>query len=263
MAIYSIETITNLHVGDMGTSYDIVDKVVQKDVVTGYPMIYASSLKGAVRSVAEKVLEKEKVKQIFGGEKSEISKGNTSFNDAHLLLYPVRASGHPYYLATCPAMLDDAIRLCNLLGEKEFAKALTDVKALDVNKLYGSDQSDWVEEWVVSGANDSTNAVANLLEKIASEENHLVILSDERMGELMKSLPVVARNKLESGISKNLWYEEFVPRRSFFLTAIFADRDDDNESVTKVLCGDGSAVRTIQIGANATVGYGVCRFVKL
>lgn len=263
MAIYSIEAITNLHVGDMGTSYDIVDKVVQKDVVTGYPMIYASSLKGAVRSFAEKVLEPDKVKKIFGGEGKDISKGSTSFNDAHLLLYPVRASGHPYYLATCPAMLDDAIRLCNLLDEAELAKTLADVMELAVNKLYGSVQKDWVEEWVITGENDSTNAATTLLDKIAPEEKHLVILSDDRMGKLLESLPVVARNKLENGISQNLWYEEFVPRRSFFLTAIFAECNNDNEAIKEVLCGDGKSVRTIQIGANATVGYGVCRFAKL
>ena len=67
MAIYLIEALTNLHVGDMGTSCSIVDKTVQRDALTNYPTIYATSLKGALRAAAEAALEPAAVKNIFGG----------------------------------------------------------------------------------------------------------------------------------------------------------------------------------------------------
>lgn len=264
MSVYVIETITNLHAGDMGSSYNIVDKTIQRDALTDYPTIYATSLKGAVRSAAEKA-GCAQVRSIFGGEKKEISRGSTSFNDAHLILYPVRSNEHPYYLATCPAMLDDAIRLCALSGETKLQQILMAVVNLKTTAvLYGDGgEHPWVEEWVLDrkGSND---AVKNLLEKLAPGEKHLVILTDAQMDELMQSLPVVARNQLDNGISANLWYEEFVPRRSVFLAGIFSEKAEDAAALDQVLLGeDGKSLKTIQIGANATVGYGVCQFRKV
>lgn len=263
MGIYSIEAITNLHVGDMGNSCNIVDKTVQRDALTNYPTIYATSLKGALRAVAEKG-KPETVRGIFGGEGKEISKGNTSFNDAHLVLYPVRSNEHPYYLATCPAMLSDTIRLCELTGQSELKSILVDVQGLAAATLYGAaGDRPWVEEAVLD-RKDAPDAVKQLLKRLAPGEKHLALLTDAQMNELMDALPVVARNFLDNGISKNLWYEEFVPRRSIFLTAIISQSKAEEEALDQVLLGDdGKAIKTIQIGANATVGYGVCQFRKL
>ena len=264
MAIYLIEALTNLHVGDMGTSCSIVDKTVQRDALTNYPTIYATSLKGALRAAAEASLEPAAVKAIFGGEKQAISKGNTSFNDAHLALYPVRGNARPYYLATCPAMLSDVSRLCELTGNTALRDALNAVKGLQAGTLYGAgpDQP-WVEEWVLA-RRDAPEAVSKLLKLLAPEEKHLVLLTDAQMNEVMDALPVVARNFLENGISRNLWYEEFVPRRSIFLTAILSQNAGDEKALDQVLLGgDGKSLKTVQIGANATVGYGVCHFRKL
>ena len=48
-AIYTIEAITNLHVGSGDVNYEIVDKEIQRDTATTLPTIHASSLKGAIR----------------------------------------------------------------------------------------------------------------------------------------------------------------------------------------------------------------------
>lgn len=72
--------------------------------------------------------------------------------------------------------------------------------------------------------------------------------------ELADNLPVIARNQLDNGISKNLWYEEVVPRQSVFLTCIKApDRD-----LIDALNG-----QVVQVGGNATVGYGFCKFTLI
>ena len=63
-------------------------------------------------------------------------------------------------------------------------------------------------------------------------------------------LPIIARNCLENGESVNLWYEQVVPLRSVFATIISGDLD----------MIDG---KIIQVGGNATIGYGYCKFEKL
>ncbi len=270
MNIYSIETITNLHVGDMGSSFDVVDKTVQKDALTGFPVIYASSLKGAIRSHAEALkTDAATVKYIFGGEGKEVSKGNVAFNDAQLVFFPVRSRQKPYYLATCPSMLKELKTLCSVAQKSDLCTAIENVLNLEPGAFYGKGDfsSLWIEEWIIPKAEKEKTAVArNFLKMFTNNEDSLVLLTDQQMVELLETLPVVARNKLDNGKSETLWYEEFVPRKSMFVTSMITrnNKPDTETALDKILLGDdGAGVRSIQIGANATVGYGVCHFRKL
>ena len=74
---------------------------------------------------------------------------------------------------------------------------------------------------------------------------------------LTEELPVIARNQLDNGESKNLWYEEFVPRETIFGIVIQGENkllDSFNDTVNG---------KVIQIGGNATVGYGYCLFTSI
>lgn len=75
--------------------------------------------------------------------------------------------------------------------------------------------------------------------------------------ELTEELPVIARNYLKNGISENLWYEEVVPRESLFVFTLLAPKGDITKFDEQV---NG---KIIQIGANATIGYGLCLFTKI
>ena len=68
------------------------------------------------------------------------------------------------------------------------------------------------------------------------------------------SLPIIARNCLENGESVNLWYEQVLPSMSVLGTIIMTPERGDLDRL------DG---KIVQIGANATIGYGYCKFVKL
>ena len=46
---FKITAKTNMHVGSGDTNYGIIDKLVQRDVLSNLPMIHSSSLKGALR----------------------------------------------------------------------------------------------------------------------------------------------------------------------------------------------------------------------
>jgi len=81
-----IYTETPLHAGT-GTGLGAVDLPIQRERVTGYPIIQASGVKGALRSEAPDGSEKTAV---FGHERAEHA-GALSPGDARILLFPVRS----------------------------------------------------------------------------------------------------------------------------------------------------------------------------
>lgn len=69
------------------------------------------------------------------------------------------------------------------------------------------------------------------------------------------NLPIIARNCLENGTSSNLWYEQILPAETVLYTII--DSKGDSTLSTNI------KNKIIQIGANATIGYGYCQFKNL
>ena len=60
-------------------------------------------------------------------------------------------------------------------------------------------------------------------------------------------------------MSANLWYEEIVPRESRFYFNIERPNKEEDE-LFKALPFHGNK---IQVGGNATVGYGLCKLKKI
>ena len=87
-------------------------------------------------------------------------------------------------------------------------------------------------------------------------DKDLHIMSKEDFDKL--SLPVMARNHLENGISKNLWYEEVVPHKSIFCFAVLAENEEVMTHFT-----DGVDGKVVQFGGNASIGYGLCKVTVL
>lgn len=76
-----------LHAGS-GTGLGAVDLPLQREVTTGYPIIQASGVKGALRSQARGLSE---VNAVFGPADNPDHAGAFSPGDARILLFPVRA----------------------------------------------------------------------------------------------------------------------------------------------------------------------------
>lgn len=225
-ATYIIRCLTNMHVGKGDTTYEVVDKCVQRDVTTGTPCIYSSSLKGALRQFLSKQ-DFADLNHVFGADvnrdkknnsneknEEEHSIGNFTFFQANLLAYPVQSKQNgnvSYQLRTNEALQKPIEELANLLS------APFDIKEM-------------------------------------LPEEHEEPLSNEDF----EQLPVIARNKLDNGKSENLWYEEVVPAESRFV--FFVSYDDEgifDVFNTKIQEG------VIQIGANGSIGYGFCKITNL
>lgn len=226
--IWFITPKTNLHVGNENTtSYGLIDLAVQRNATTGLPCINSSSLKGALNEFAaqEAKLESAELINIFGCDKvkengksrnSDTQKGLYTFFDANILFLPKQSDSSLYELVTCDAVL------------KSFIKQVKLITNVDITK------EELINRFKITEVSD---------------RDFVSLCSDD-------NLPIIARNVLDNGESKNLWYEQVVPAETVFYTII--DSKGDATLANKI--GDDAIV---QIGANATIGYGYCKFTNL
>ena len=241
--VWFITAKTNLHVGNENTSsYGLIDLAVQRNVTTGLPCINSSSLKGALNEYAAKEakLESKDLVRIFGSDKvkesgksrnSDTQKGQYTFFDANILFLPVQDENNLYHLETSHDVIQ---RFKNQLG-------LFGVYFKDSNETELDDDS-----------------LLKMLKEILHIQKEVKFSEPEaKFIELCSddNLPIIARNVLENGESKNLWYEQVVPAETVFYTII--DDKEDRILANKI------ADAIVQIGANATIGYGYCKITNV
>ncbi len=250
---YLISCLTNMHVGAGGANYGVIDNLIQRDSVNNMPVINSSSLKGALREYFKNTWEKEpkKLKYVFGADpsrneddKGKESIGHYKFFNADLLVLPVRSNKNPFYRATAKMLVDTINEKAKAFQEKELVSGSYDYST---PTTIGGDVK--LEDWLA--ASDPTiNYDPNM-------GNDVAIFDDNTFKKLAKRLPVIARNQLDNGESKNLWYEEVVPRESRFICFISkteTNSDDFDKDLSQAV---------VQIGANGSIGYGYCRITKI
>ena len=216
--VWLITALTNLHAGDENkANYGIIDNPIQRDVLTNLPCINSSSLKGAINEFCCHAGMSETARlAIFGSDKNNREnsrKGNSMFFDAKLLLLPVQDdSAALYHYETSAEVLNMANERINMF---DIALKLP-VDGCELKRLLRTDKE-------IRLVNDISSK--------CDEEN----------------LPIIARNKLENGLSANLWYEQILPSKSvlYFFTN---GSEEDTETLLDWLDN-----KLVQIGANATI----------
>ena len=104
-------------------------------------------------------------------------------------------------------------------------------------------------------------------EETHNKKEEKSIVSSKKFKEYCSNeeLPIIARNCLIG--TGNLWYEQVLPQKSVFGTVIVAPSKiqttvnvttDIYETVKKTFNN-----KVIQIGANATIGYGYCKLTNI
>jgi CRISPR-associated protein Cmr4 len=260
--IIGLLTETSMHVGT-GQTTGGIDLPVARERTTGYPVIFGSGLKGALRQRAEDTwgLDEPKVKEIFGEPDQA---GAVSVTDARLLLLPVRSLQGPFRWVTCPYVLDRYRRDCRLGGTALEPFRLAGIApgralAADAGTLF-------LEELTFEAERADLEALAremgqlifhpSLRERLLSV---LTVVSDEDFGHLARfALPVNAHNVLNdtTKTSENLWYEETVPPETLFYALLLTRSADVRplEYLVKLF----EHYPYLQVGGNETVGQGWC-----
>lgn len=263
--IFKLKALTNLHPGSGDMSFGIVDKLVQRDPVTGFPVIHASGIKGSLRDYCRDNNVNCKIEEIFG---EGTSQGNNKFFSAQLLTLPVRSNVRPFFRATCPTIIEHFYESLQTFGliTPQLKSALGLLKNATFKEgndflLFPVDYNvvrieDWQnkQEFVDSELHSLWDSE---LEEWLGRKDEFALLKDSVFIEICENLPVVARNNLQG--KGNLWYEELIPRQStFWFTELYPETDVVELIINKVLNGV-----PFQVGANATVGMGFCEISEM
>ena len=270
--LYTIETLSNLHVGAGDINFGVIDNQVQRNAITKIPNINSSSLKGALREHFTNGDEKPSlmVQYIFGSSNNDSKSsqaGAYSFFEAQMLTRPVRSSHKPYFSATSPAVIEGFLESIEDFGIEFDEKLKGELEML--SRLKPTSHTPLIFE-----------DLQNVILEDDKAKYHKVTISDDLKGFLGKDialfedrdfvnldLPVLARNALEDGISTNLWYEEVVPQRSkFFFFIGKPDAIDAKDYDQKIKGFDNrfeSEGDIVQFGANRSIGYGFSKVRKV
>ena len=159
-------------------------------------------------------------KKVSGEENCE--SGEYRFLDASILSIPRPSVNAPFVQVTCDEVIKELQNKASLfgvgLGNNEKKTILDLANVLETNKCSYKD-----------------------FKKYSNNDE----------------LPVIARNCLENGVSKNLWYEQVLPRKSRLAFFILHDDGEIDEVFDSAITSV-----PVQIGANASVGYGICVIKK-
>ena len=265
----SIKTKTNLHVGSESINYDIVDKTVQRDSISNLPVINASSQKGALRYFFEikEEIEDVLIDIVFGKDGEDASQGYVKFLDSYLLFLPLRANNQPFYYATSKSSLLNYCDFYDYLGY-DLSEARTLIENLKTVDCIYNELGDAYIEDIHCGK--STDNMVNILDLLGLDVDatQVALLSENNFIDAVKHLPIIARNKIATNEAKtngNLWYEEMVPRESIFYTAMLDYTQYSNrlEKLAKNKIQtfyDTLNTNLVQIGANASIGFGLCSY---
>jgi CRISPR-associated protein Cmr4 len=270
---------TSIHAG-AGSSVDGVDLPIQRESHSGWPCIFGSSVKGALRAKAEdKMGEKDpSIASVFGpdssSDKASEHAGALLVSDARLLLLPVRSLTSHFKWVTCPAILQRLKRDAERLGivqpitVPEIKEAFTALTATtEKNDLF-------LEEYRFTTETEDLNELIKVLQRLSAIpaedlKQQLVIIHNDQFNYLAKYAtsvtPHIAIENDKKVVKKGaLWYEETLPPESILYLALSAHKSRVSDvpaevilhHITKGLFTDSPY---LQLGGNETLGMGWCK----
>ena len=257
---------TSIHAG-AGSAVGAVDLPIQREGHNGWPCIFGSSVKGALRTKAEHFFANQSecntskdgallLKTIFGpstelasdkdGRKESAADhaGAIAVGDARLLLLPVRSLTSAFKWVTCPAALDRFKRDANMLGKKlEFSTPTVPKKDNEEIALCSSGTNLFLEEYrfTVNPEQDLSTVITALSSLVNREgfaearQDQLAIVSDDMFAHLTRSAtPVNAHIALKGDGSKTvkkggLWYEETLPPETVMYIPVMAQKSRNRD----------------------------------
>lgn len=286
-AILGLLAQTSIHAGT-GSNTGVIDLPIQREGHNGYPCVFGSSMKGALRTRAETQYGKNNasVIYVFGPDTNGAGDhaGSLMVSDARLLLLPIRSLTSQFKWVTCPAVLQRFQRDAERFGMK---LAFTVPEVSNTKALVPQQTKEgalFLEEYRFDATTENMDVIITAVAKLmrddakAELEKQLVIVSNDMFAHLCQhATPVNAHIAIDSETKTvkggALWYEETLPPETLLYLGIAASnvRKPDPEKRKIALPNDESANWVLdavvglfrdkpwlQIGGNETVGMGWC-----
>ena len=280
---------TSIHAGT-GSNTGVIDLPIQREGHNGWPCVFGSSMKGALRTRAESQYGKDNnsVICVFGPTTQNASDhaGAIMVSDARLLLLPIRSLTSQFKWVTCPDALGRFKRDVARFGMKALQDTIPSVTGNDaVVPQQTKDGALFLEEYRFDARTQNLDtlitSLANLMQRddaVTALQQQLVIVSDDMFAHLCQhATPVNAHIAIDSDTKtvRNgaLWYEETLPPETLLYVGLSAvqarmpkkDKQDNPETlpmpadaILQAVTGLFIDKPWLQIGGNETVGMGWC-----
>lgn len=231
VTLSAIYTLSPTHCG-VGQAMGALDLPIARDVITGFPVLPATSLKGVARDYMEKdaSLNNQTIDSLFGksledAEKDDnLAAGAIAFTEGRLIAFPIRSLNRPFLHVTCPLIIERLDRDLRAIGMENILPDNFKVSSPDAGKIHVADpilagKTLILEDLVYPEADViSAQSLGKLAEKLAGllPENEdstrqrlikgLVLVPDEDFTYLMQQATSVrARIKLTDGKTTTKW----------------------------------------------------------
>ena len=270
--ILGLHAQTAIHAGS-GQSLDVIDLPIQREAHSGYPVIFGSSLKGALRAHADHN-NAEHLSTIYGSENAEHASA-IRISDAKLIALPVRSLTTHFRLVTCPHLLERLNRDLAQIGKK---KALEIPSVKNETEIRTADQKDqtnlFLEEYRYTVRTCGKlphwqQQIADLTGQNSEQLANLSVISNDQFAHICQTATAIAphiaidnKNKTVKGGA--LWFEETLPPETLLyslISAVDARHKDTTLKATEVLKAFKQPLTEsyLQVGGNETVGMGWCK----
>lgn len=281
---------TSIHAGS-GQALSVIDLPIQREGHTQHPVIFGSSLKGALRYRASQTvkandlnrdeqsnIDKETLFAVFGpdteGAQNNSHAGAVMVSDARLLLLPVRSLNGYFKWVTCPALLRRYNNDRSRAGVTALDYKLPVISNEQVLVADGMTETLFLEEFALAPQSDSSldSWVKELASNTGIDEEaltaQLVIVSDDMFSYLAQNATQVnahiALDENKTVKKGALWYEETLPPETVMYSLLMCtDSRNGNaklnsNEISQVLTGQilPENNRYLQVGGNETVGMG-------
>ena len=246
---------------------------------TGWPVVFGSAVKGALRAKAELMrMDNDLLTTLFGPDTDNAADhaGSLLISDARLLWLPVRSLTTQFRYVTCPDLIARWQRdqqRAGLISTAIKLPTITENEALVAEMT----KDLFLEEYVYEPRNtgfDMTALITQLAALSGRSEGEiaqkLTVVSNDQFALLCRAaIPVNAHIAIDNATKTvkpgALWYEESLPAESLLYVLIGAHHSRNKQfeksaaELLKEVRAELFLVPYLQLGGNETTGMGWCK----
>lgn len=270
---------TSIHAGT-GEANGTVDLPIMREQHSGWPVVFGSAVKGALRAAAEQHMgsASEQVQVLFGPDTNNASEhaGALLISDARLLALPVRSLTSQYRLVTCPDLVERLRRDCARFDRPLNMGALAEIKPghLLVAQQETHDYL-FLEEYAYRCESADLSSLIQVLAQLSGLDEQqlsakLAVVDNDSFAHLCQAaIPVQAHIAIDNTTKTvqpgALWHEESLPPETLLYLGIHASpsrkqsQPMDSTAVLAALLTLFADSPYLRLGGNETTGMGWCK----
>jgi CRISPR-associated protein Cmr4 len=275
-----------VHAG-AANSLDVLDLPIQREAVTGYPVIWGQSLKGALRQAAvDADWGSEIMESVFGsptesGGGAEASRpGNVNIGDAQLVAMPVPTLRRTFAWVTSEIALGRLGRKYRTLGYPDLdVPAVAGDRAVALDAAWAGKRGEVLGPCVVPVDHDADGPLAGWAQRIADDvlpggamftpftaklRQDLLLVGTDLIGTLLRECTEqTVRVQLKAvckTVEEGPFYSEYLPAETILaasLTQRRVRRDPEEVKVEEMYLEGLLRNTLIQVGGDETLGKGL------